>query len=125
MALCGYYSHDESECFHPHFLLFPGAHDIVPACTDYFGTFEQVSDLSDVVKLADARQYLLVSPAAGKYLVFFPAAGLPRQFARGLVAEAHDVLERASWKDAPNYEEAQGYAAHLRELRSASGERRG
>ena len=94
-------------CFHPHFLLFPNAPDIVPAAIDYFGSCKRFTNLTEAINATqDAEQYILISPNKTDYYLFLPTSGFPRQFIRMLVAEAIGKPHLASWRDHPNLDEA-------------------
>lgn len=113
-AFCADYS--AGHPFHPHSLMFPRAKSILASAIEYFKHYEQVSTLLEVVKIAGQRQYLLASPNSREYYVFFPANGMPRQFARALVAEQCRQPELASWRDHPNLDRALRDAAAHRDL---------
>jgi hypothetical protein len=65
---------------------------------------------------AQMEQYLLVSETEEQFTVYEPFDGLPRQFARALVAEALGVQERASWRDFPNVASAVENSKHVRRI---------
>ena len=107
-----------SHCFHPHFLLFPGAPDPLPEFEDYFSSkgdrFETLRDaLRHAVTLPG---YLLGSSRPGQYTIFPTENGLPRQFARMVVADSLGHPDLASWQAHPNGEWAIRNAEVLRRL---------
>jgi hypothetical protein len=81
----------DTHCFHPHFLLFPGAPYPLTECRDFFETNgDHFESLIDALQAASALQfYFLVSSRPGEYYIF-DADGLPQQYARGIVAELLD-----------------------------------
>ncbi len=107
-----------SHCFHPHFLLFPGAPDPKQGFNDYFGSGgERFESLFSALKVAaQYPNYLLASTHAGEYFVFAAHYGLPRQFARVVVAEQLGKPDLASWRTHPNGEWALRNAELLRQL---------
>ena len=105
-------------CFHPHVLLFPGAPCIQESATESLrnepGTF---TSLVDALKFGwDLDQYLLVSDTPTSFSVFPAEGGLPRQFARALVAERLDSIDQASWREFPALEESEENAAKLKAI---------
>jgi hypothetical protein len=80
--------------------------DIRNAAEEYMGRARQFSTLDHAVRYgAKLDQYLLISPDASETSIFVPSAeGLPRQFARLLVAEAVGREDASSWRDHPQYD---------------------
>lgn len=107
-----------SHCFHPHFLLFPGAPDPLPEFEDYFSSKgDRFKSLTEAVRhAARLPSYLLGSSRPGQYTVFPIENGLPRQFARLVVADSLGLPELASWLTHPNGEWATRNAEVLRKL---------
>jgi hypothetical protein len=105
MAVCGV---DDVEgrihCFHPHFLLVPDRRCDVAPFYEYFGSNHKTfGSLEEAVHFgADNGQYLLAGNALGPFHVFLPDGELPRQFARGLIADQLGEEHRASWRDEPD-----------------------
>ena len=95
-----------SHCFHPHFLLFPGVPDPMQEFNDYFGfPGDHFGSLKEALAHAvHLPNYLLGSSRTGEYVVFPTANGLPRQFARAIVADIQGRGELASWQTYPNGE---------------------
>lgn len=118
MSVCNPNRPAGSHCFHPHFLLFPGAPDPLPEFNDYFcSQGNHFESLSEALHWAIALpNYLLSSSRPGEYVVFPAPDGLPRQFARGIVADALGHPDLASWQTYPNGEWAIRNAARLRLL---------
>lgn len=118
MPVCGIESEHSAHCFHPHVLLFPGRHHIRAEAERYFGgrVMEFTSLASAFEHGAQLQQYLLVSEADADFAVYEPVDGLPRQFARALVAESLATPERASWRDFPGIDLALENAARVRRL---------
>jgi len=105
-------------CFHPHVLLFPGAPGIQDNAAQSFKNESNIfSSLSDALKYGrNLDQYFLVSDTPASFSVYPAGGGLPRQFARVLVAEQLGIVEQASWRDFPALQEAEKNAAHLKEI---------
>jgi hypothetical protein len=105
-------------CFHPHVLLFPGAPGIQGSATQSLqNEASTFTSLADALKFGrDLDQYLLVSDTPTSFSVFPAEGGLPRQFARGLVAEALGNIDHASWREFPALEEAVANAAKLKAI---------
>ena len=104
MPVCGIESDHSVHCFHPHVLLFPGQHSIRAEAERYFerrGT-EFTTLASAFERGAQLQQYLLISETDQNFSLYEPVDGLPRQFARALVAESLGAVERASWRDFPD-----------------------
>ena len=105
MAVCGV---DDAEgrthCFHPHFLLVPDRRCDIAPFREYFGSNHTIfGSLEEAVHFgADKGQYVLAGTALGPFHVFLPEGELPRQFARGLIADQLGVERRASWRDEPD-----------------------
>lgn len=118
MPLCQPNGMANSHCYHTHFLLFPGVPDPLHEFSDYFGVDgERFESLFDALKVAAKYpNYLLVSARTGEYFVFSADHGLPRQFARVVVAETLDNPDLASWRTYPNGEWALRNALLLRKL---------
>jgi hypothetical protein len=115
-TLCTLANTQTVHCFHPHILLFPGAPNIQESATDTLQnkacTF---TSLVNALKFGrDLDQYLLVSDTPASFSVFPAEGGLPRQFARALIAERLGCIERASWRQFPALEEAEMNAAKLK-----------
>lgn len=93
-----------SHCFHPHFLLFPGVADPLNRFSEYFGfPGEKFGTLFEALSFAATlSNYLLVSARSNDYTVFQADQGLPRQFARLIIAEHLDTPDLASWQTFPN-----------------------
>jgi hypothetical protein len=105
MAICGV--HDiagRAHCLHPHFLLVPDTRCSVDPFVEYFGSeHSSFGSLAEAVQYgADRGQYVLAGNSSGAFHVFLPTGDLPRQFARGLVAEQLGLVDRASWRDTPD-----------------------
>lgn len=107
-----------SHCYHPHFLLFPGVSDPTKKVRDYFGCpGEQFQTLHQALSFASTiENYLLVSASTIEYLVFPVENGLPRQFARLIVAEDLALPDLASWQTYPDAAWAIKNAEYLRHL---------
>lgn len=116
MAVCGVSEKGRAHCFHPHFLLIPGKPVSLDSFVEYFGgRFERFPELIDAVNYgAERGQYVLAGDAAGPFYVFLPDGELPRQFARGLVADQLGVPELASWRDEPSIQWVLRNARRLR-----------
>lgn len=118
MSICNPNRPAGSHCFHPHFLLFPGAPDPLPEFRDHFrckGEF--FSALPDALRSASGHaSYLLGSPRPGEYFVFPAHDGLPRQFARATIADSLGTPDLASWQTHPGGEWAVRNAEILRRL---------
>ncbi len=116
--LCTLANAQTVHCYHPHILLFPGVQGIQTGADQYFSTQGNTfNSLAEALKFArDLDQYLLVSDAPTSFSVYPAEAGLPRQFARALVAEQVGSIERASWRDFPGLEEAEKNAAILKTI---------
>ena len=105
-------------CFHPHVLLFPGAPSILDSADECFSdggtTF---STLAAALKFGVALpQYLLISESTSSFKVYPVAEGLPRQFARVLVAEQQGNEELASWRTHPGFDMAEKNAHQIKVL---------
>jgi hypothetical protein len=105
-------------CYHPHVLLFPATPGIQTAAAQYFeASGTGFRSLSEALKFGrDLDQYFLVSDSASTFDVYPAKDGLPRQFARALVAEQVGNIERASWRDFPEFNEAERNAVKLKAL---------
>ncbi len=118
MSICNPNRRPGSHCFHPHFLLFPGVPDPLPEFRDHFrceGEF--FSTLPDaLISASRLPSYLLGSPGPGEYFVFATPDGLPRQFARAIIADSLGMPDLASWHTHPGGEWAMRNAAVLRKL---------
>jgi len=111
-------AHAQSHCYHPHFLVFPAAFDPMRSFREYFGgPGRSFSSLYEALVYGiGQKHYILVSPRIGQFEVYLPVDGLPRQFARGLVAECLGTEELADWRMKPNFEWSLKNAALLREV---------
>lgn len=109
-----------SHCFHRHFLLIPGAPDPLPELSNYFtANGERFTSLFEALSYAATfPNYLLGSSQPGEYTIFPAGEGLPRQFARGVVAESLGQPDLASWRTYPNAEWTARNAVVLRRLLS-------
>lgn len=107
-------------CFHPHVLLFPTASSVLEATNNYFDSNGHVFEtLDDALRFgAKLSQYLLVSENIDTFVIFPAENGLPRQFARALVAEAHGSIDLASWRAYPFAAAAEENAKQVRELKA-------
>ncbi|CAJ0693299.1 hypothetical protein [Ralstonia wenshanensis] len=116
--LCTLANSQTVHCFHPHVLLFPGAPAIQTSANQHFLSGGVVFDsLAEALKYGrDLDQYLLVSDTPTSFSVYSAAGGLPRQFARALIAEQIGDIERASWRDFPGIATAEENAEFLRAL---------
>lgn len=118
MSICNPNRPANSHCYHPHFLLFPGAPDPLPVFRDHFpceGEF--FSSLTDALRHASVlSNYLLGSPRPGEYFVFPAPDGLPRQFARAIIADSLGVPDLASWQSRPCGDWAMRNAEVLRRI---------
>jgi hypothetical protein len=117
MAVCGISEEGRAHCFHPHFLLIPSPGLSVQPFLDYFGRSTSFDTIASAIDFAaDRGQYVLAGNAGGPFHVFLPDGDLPRQFARGLVAEQLGVVHLASWRDQPDLPKTLGNAEALREV---------
>lgn len=118
MSICNPNRPAGSHCFHPHFLLFPGAPDPLQEFRDHFRfNGEFFSTLPNALHRAfGLSNYLLVSPRPGEYFVFPAPGGLPRQFARAIIADSLGVPDLASWQSHPGGDWAMRNAEILRRL---------
>src|SRR5208282_1634470 len=106
----------DPHCYHAHFLLFPGVHNIEDRAKEYFATVESARSLADAMAIAGAhREYFLISGTCDSYQVLTRPGKLIRQFARVLVADALKVPVRANWRKYPQEEEAIRNASLLRQ----------
>ena len=84
---------------------------------DYFGRSTVFETLHAAIEFGiDKGQYVLAGHSEGPFHVFLPDGELPRQFARGLVAEQLDQSELASWRDQPNLAWTLANAELLKEI---------
>jgi hypothetical protein len=119
--LCEFDSSRDKHCFHPHFLLFPGAQDVAGLIEQEAGRLQQFNTLAGAVAAgAGRREYLLVSSSPTQFSVLVPDRMLPSQFARALVAGQSGCPELVSWRNTPNYARALENAAANRVLFEAS-----
>ena len=117
MAVCGIPEEGREHCFHPHFLLIPASGLSVEPFLDYFGRSTVFETLHAAIEFGiDKGQYVLAGHSEGPFHVFLPDGELPRQFARGLVAEQLDQSELASWRDQPNLAWTLANAELLKEI---------
>lgn len=104
-------------CFHPHFLLFPNAPNIIPQGIEGLDSHKKFGSLEEAIEYSmDAEQYLLLSPGSTEYYVIVSERGFPRQYARMLVAEAKGCPDLASWRDYPELDKAIKYATENRTI---------
>jgi diadenosine tetraphosphate (Ap4A) HIT family hydrolase len=107
----------DAHCYHGHFLLFPGTHDISPAASTYFGKRQSFSDLAAAMAhAATCDEYTLISPDPNHFNIFSVPLNLPRQFSRILVAANLGKLADAHWGDHPQRDRALAIASNLRRL---------
>lgn len=119
MAICGMDdSAGRAHCLHPHFLLVPDRRCSVDPFSEYFGSdHRSFGSLAAAVHYGAARgQYVLAGEISGTFHVFLPNGELPRQFARALVAERLELVDRASWRDTPDPDWTARNAHAIREL---------
>ncbi len=120
MPICNVHSdaHAQSHCYHPHFLMFPAKFDPMKSFWEYFcGPGRGFASLYEaLVYGVSQKHYILVSPRIGRFEVFVPVDGLPRQLARGLVAESLGTEKLADWRSRPNFDWSLKNAALLREI---------
>ena len=110
----------DRHCLHAHFLLFPGAPDIVEEARRYFAEVAVAPTLEQALAIAHAHEeYFLLSPLANGFFVMTRPGRLIRQFARLLVAEAVGHPERANWARHPDKERVEATATELRRIVSA------
>jgi hypothetical protein len=105
MAVCGVDdATGRAHCLHPHFLLVPDTRCSVDPFLEYFGSeHKSFGSLAEAVQYgADRGQYVLAGEISGTFYVFLPNGDLPRQFARALLAEQLELVDRASWRDTPD-----------------------
>lgn len=116
MPICKPNRQSDTHCFHPHFLLFPGASNPLKDFREYFRSQGNCfRSLAEALRYAASLpNYLLASSKSSEYVVFQTADGLPRQFARAIVADALGKGHLASWQTHPNQEWAARNAANLR-----------
>lgn len=116
--LCTLADTQNVHCFHPHFLLFPGAPSIVNSADEYFsGKGTTFSSLDAALAFGvNLPQYLLISESTSSFKVYPVVEGLPRQFARGLVAEQQGNEELASWRAHPGFDMAEKNANQIKAL---------
>lgn len=119
MAVCGVSVEGRAHCFHPHFLMIPAQCLHVGPFLEYFNSSETFGQLADAIEFGVGRgQYVLAGQAGGQFHIFLPNGEVPRQFARGLVAEQLGITHLASWKAEPNLAKALANAKVLREVLS-------
>lgn len=105
MAVCGVGdAAGRAHCLHPHFLLVPDSRCSVDPFVEYFGSdYKSFGGLAEAVQYgADRGQYVLAGDMSGTFHVFLPNGDLPRQFARALLAEQLELVDRASWRATPD-----------------------
>lgn len=105
MAVCGVDdATGRAHCLHPHFLLVPDMRCSVDPFVQFFGSeHRSFGSLTEAVQYgADRGQYVLAGDASRTFHVFLPNGDLPRQFARALLAEQLELVDRASWRDTPD-----------------------
>jgi hypothetical protein len=110
----------DAHCYHAHFLVFPGTHDVSEMARTYFAKVETFDELD--AALSDAaryEEYVLISPTPERFNVFSGPLNLPRQLARFLVAHDANTLHLADWRGHPNRDRAVTIAANLRSLLAA------
>ena len=118
MAVCSEVNgqHDP-HCFHSHFLVFPGAHDVSEMAHSYFGKMETFSELEIALSQAALyEEYVLISPTPECFNIFSAPLNMPRQLARFLVANRAKTPLFADWRPHPNRERAVTIASDLRSL---------
>lgn len=108
--------HADAHCYHAHFLLFPGAPNVAEAATRYFRSVKTHLSLQSAVEAAsmDEGEYFLLSPSPTTAFVMRGAIGIPRQFARVLVADSIGCSANADWSQRPARGLAVQYARDLR-----------
>lgn len=117
MAVCGVSEEGRKHCLHPHFLLIPDKRLNINSFLEFFPQFTSFENIEEALIFASScNQYIFAGLASGPFYVFVPNAELPRQFARGLVAEQLEVEHLASWKDAPSLENALSNAIRNRRI---------
>jgi diadenosine tetraphosphate (Ap4A) HIT family hydrolase len=115
MAVCSDDIEHDSHCFHAHFLLFPGAPDIIHTAATYFLNNRSFGEIDDALAYAATfDEYFLASSSKDEHFVFSGPLNMPRQLARILVAAKLGRLDTADWKVSPRREEAIQIAAELR-----------
>jgi len=108
----------DPHCYHGHFLLFPGVHDISSAAESYFGRCSHFDSLSAAMAhAATCDEYVLISPNPEQFNVFSVPLNIPRQFTRVLVAASIGKLTQAHWMDYPERERALAIASDLKNRR--------
>jgi hypothetical protein len=118
MAVCAEDDNDhEAHCFHAHFLIFPGVHDVTEMASSYFGKVKEFNELGIALShAAQCEEYVLISPTPKCFRIFSAPLNIPRQLTRFLVAHHANVLHLANWRDQPNRERAEAIADNLRSL---------
>jgi len=116
--LCTLDNKKSVHCFHPHILLFPGAPSIIDSADEWFvNGGSRFNSLKNALKYGvDLAQYLLISESTESFKVYHVNEGLPRQFARALVAEQQGNDEHASWRTHPKIDLAEENASQIKKL---------
>lgn len=117
MPICNIDTGHSVHCFHPHVLLFPGNHHVRTEADQFFGDKQaSFASLAEAFEHgAKLEQYLLVSETEDQFLVYRPQDGMPRQYARALVADSLGNPDHASWRDFPNLNESIENAKRVRQ----------
>jgi hypothetical protein len=105
----------EPHCFHAHLLMFPGVPAIEDSARPYFAKIELARNLIEALHLARRhREYYLLSPDPGRFLVMTRPGRIIRQFSRFLVAQTLGRPELANWRRFSDRERALSSAIVLR-----------
>ena len=117
LPVCARPAGTEEHCFHAHFLLFPGAPNIVASSGPHFEESIITADLGEALDVARrCAEYFLVSATPKEFVVMSRPRDLMRQFARYKIAEAIGKPELADWVQNPQRPRAEREAATLRKL---------
>jgi hypothetical protein len=105
MPMCD--SEASEHCYHPHFLMFPSAPDIVEVAKSSFESYRCYDNIRDALDYGlQLSEYCLISPSEEKHFIFNCSNSLPKQYLRMLVAEAYGRAGSANWREIPNIAEA-------------------
>lgn len=95
----------DNHCFHAHLHALPTKADILPKLIKELGQPIEVSNKEEVLKATENNPYLYYETYKGCF-VWKATGDLRQQFFRWILAEELGALDKADWKENPNWDVA-------------------